>query len=286
MIHNADDARFELQQFLARPAPREVAPDIRDAAFKRYGYTRSAIGRILVNLFALGLAVVVFLFFPWQLPVELAVKAGWLQPATARIIATEKTRASEGGGKSGGRRKPGKPVFAVRFSFTSGSGDTVEAVNYFTGEPRFPNAENGRVEVEYFPLFPKSALLRGGRLSLFSASSVLILVFPVVFLVLYLASRRGRKSIVRLLADGEQARATVVGFRTRRRGKHGASRIATLSFPHPDRETMATFQAQQRDIAMMLERCCDTETPVRILYLPEDPTDILPLWPDAPAEYS
>lgn len=154
------------------------------------------------------LVLLVGSFLFWGLCMRADVSSGWrfrgnAQTARGRVTAVEKTDASEGGGKN----RPGKPIYAVRYQFTADDGVPRAGVSYTVGEK---HKVDEAVTIEHPAGDPGYSRIRGARRAPYSAAAAFVGAAPVAGALLALHGiRRGRRAAW-LLAEGESAGARLI----------------------------------------------------------------------------
>jgi len=130
------------------------------------------------------------------------VMRGKLETAPAVVTAVENTRFSEGGGKY----RKGTPIYAYQYKFRAGQ-TNYEGTCYATGQKARVGSE---VTVE-FPLgWPDRSRIQGMRRAMFGPVIAVVFLFPAIVLALLLSGVVLGCRNIRLLANGETARGTLL----------------------------------------------------------------------------
>ena len=127
--------------------------------------------------------------------------SGNLQTTHGAVTRSERTNASEGGGK--GRR--GTPIYANHFAFTVNRKEYT-GCSYATGT-QLSLGQN--VSIEYSPSNPATSRIQGMRSRIFGPAAVFVLLFPLIGLAFlvpgYFFGRKAR----RLLERGQLSEAVL-----------------------------------------------------------------------------
>jgi len=240
-----------------RRVPWSVAVRILFGGFGVFAWLWLALGSGIGTVFLRGADL-----FSWlQFQGELASVPGV-------IVECRATGASEGGSK----HRRGTPIHANAYRFEDG-GEPFDGISYATGTCLEPGAP---VTIEHPPGRPELSRIAGMRRSVFGPAVAFVLVFPLVGLLMVLASlRRGRRDL-RLLAHGKLAMGTLLGMKATN-VTINERRVMKARF------AIVTEQGVRQEVEVKTTNpeVLEDEPQERILYDPADPRravawDLLP----------
>jgi hypothetical protein len=120
---------------------------------------------------------------------------GVLETAEGKILASDKTAFSQGGGEG----RDGTPIYAFRYEFTH-QGESYEGESYQLG----PSAELGeQVTIEFPAGRPEWSRIQGMRTAPFGWPALFVVVFPLIGSGFVLGRLRGGFRSLHLLKHGE-----------------------------------------------------------------------------------
>lgn len=121
------------------------------------------------------------------------------------VADVDKTNVSVGGGK----HTSGTPVYRYKFRFAVPEMDKEFTGTCYTTGKRYQEGE--AVSVEYLVRDPEHARIAGTRMSIMGGWAALLLILPGIGLAMALGSLRTGWRRMELLANGQFARAALVG---------------------------------------------------------------------------
>lgn len=278
-----------LEAFLKEPAPRRVSLNILDMVrSERRGLNWPKVRRGFLVVFFLVGVLPMAAFFPWAYSAEYLATSAKSVKTTGKIVAYEETSATE----DHQRRRPGsgKRVYRLGLEFIAANGRTIRAESYVTGAASVPGLSSGAydsaglairdipAEISYFAAFPRWAVYRYGRMTLFAPNGAFSILFPLFFCLPIFFTGKERRELSGFLSQGLPAEGVITDFVFEPRGNGHAQRGRfSLSYQTPQELRTAVYYAYAREIEEMTRRWESKQT-VRLLYLPQAPGQILPLW--------
>ena len=189
-----EDARLDrLAAVLAAPTPRVLPPDL----VRRVKNDAGAFVSVVFGAFFAGFGLLfVWLFFPWQLPSELALALPDTRATEGRIVRVERTNFSVND----------ETVQAYDFAFVASDG-TAGAGRCYTTGPRWQAGD--LVAVRYRLGSAAAACPEGARLSKGGMLGLLVLIFPSLGLGVAGYTLVARRRAERILRQGMVAEVRV-----------------------------------------------------------------------------
>ena len=183
----------DLERFLKQSPPRDVPRNI--ARRKSRGLAAAAIVPFGLIFIAFG-SIFVWIFFPWNMPVEISLS--WLGSESTRgqVVATEGTNMSVND----------RQVYRVRYQFRTLEGQEKSGASYFSQS--VPDVGD-ELPIRYRGRHPDWNRAEQGTIDPFGWSGLFTILFPAIGLVMIGFMIRSRRRWLRLLREGQFAMAKV-----------------------------------------------------------------------------